>query len=495
MAPFSIGYPDIQKRATSRECALVPGAFSNWLNWIDGPRDPGVLATVGQDINLVFKNFSGAMECDYFAIIEAKRMASSYIEMRVRGWNTAPELPSTVTGLVGWYDADDDSTINQTAGLVNQWNDKSGAGNHATQSGGARPAVLGRTATGNFRGGIEFDGIDDWLSVNGLAAGFSGTNIPYTIFVVSQQQTQAALNELFCVSNSGSNRPLRNLFKLTGNILRSSEGSNAGSSASVSASPVGLLNFDITAVRGQGTSSQLFLNGAQVGTNTTSLGATTINQAVIGARRILTNMSSFWDGIISEVLVYNAALSDADIAKVNNYLAVKHRQTVFYDIDLSAVTPVGSFAKDKIFTRETPTSFSNYEIDIPYTSAAGKYPSKLFLGKFLDVDSDPEVQIELVDNTQADIEGAGNVYMGGQFVDLYQVTVTYYGLTAIELGEVRAKIILQPKNAGFVLYNPTNTKLLHNTKLIYARLEDHSIKCEYQDYFTVVLKFKEFTPV
>ena len=42
------------------------------------------------------------------------------------------------TTTVAWYDANDASTIIQSGGKVSQWNDKSGNGNHATQTVGAR---------------------------------------------------------------------------------------------------------------------------------------------------------------------------------------------------------------------------------------------------------------------------------------------------------------------------------------------------------------------
>jgi hypothetical protein len=491
-----IGYPDIQRRATSRECELIPNAVTSWLNMLDGPRDPGFVGATGQDIRLVLRDWNGPMLCDYFAIIEAKRMGIAYNEMRVTGYDTKPELPTAITGLVGWYDADDLTSISQTAGKVDQWSDKSGNSNHATQTSSARPDLVPNTATGNTRGAISFAGAQHWLACNGLAATFSGANLPYTIFAVAKQNTQGSVNDLFCASNSGSNRPLRNLFKATPAILRSTEGNNAGSSASVSDSNVGLLNFDVVAVRGSGTSSQLFVNGTQTATNATSLGATTINQCVIGARRILTTMSSFWDGLISEILIYNSALSDADIARANNYLQVKHQNTVFYDIDISPNSyKIGRYLKDQIYTRETPANFSNYEISIPYTSGPGKYPSKLFLGKFLEVDSDPEVQIDYVSNTRADTEGAGNVYTGSQFVDQFKVTLSYFGLTSAELADVREKVIKQPKGSGFVLYNPTNRKLFQNTDLIYAALTDYSIRSEYVDHFDVTLTFTEFMPI
>jgi hypothetical protein len=51
--------------------------------------------------------------------------------------HTAPTssfTPSSIESLVAWYDASDTATITQSSGLVSQWDDKSGNGNHIIQS-------------------------------------------------------------------------------------------------------------------------------------------------------------------------------------------------------------------------------------------------------------------------------------------------------------------------------------------------------------------------
>jgi hypothetical protein len=50
-------------------------------------------------------------------------------------WN-----PSLMTS-VGWYDADDSSTITESAGAISQWDDKSGNDNHAVQGVGSKQPI------------------------------------------------------------------------------------------------------------------------------------------------------------------------------------------------------------------------------------------------------------------------------------------------------------------------------------------------------------------
>ena len=55
-------------------------------------------------------------------------------------------------------DAGDTSSIQETGGVVSQWNDKSGSGNHLTPNGSSDP--MSGTATLNELNVIEFDGND-----------------------------------------------------------------------------------------------------------------------------------------------------------------------------------------------------------------------------------------------------------------------------------------------------------------------------------------------
>lgn len=60
--------------------------------------------------------------------------------------HTAPTssfTPSSIESLVAWYDASDTATITQSSGLVSQWDDKSGNGNHIIQSNESYQASTG----------------------------------------------------------------------------------------------------------------------------------------------------------------------------------------------------------------------------------------------------------------------------------------------------------------------------------------------------------------
>jgi hypothetical protein len=95
-----------------------------------------------------------------------------------------PESPHQISSLAFWYDAEASPTI-EAGGVVERWDDLSGAGNHAVQTvSGERPI---RASDGEGRDVIRFDGSDDTLAVAtppDLSAGI-------TLFIVFTVRTRS----------------------------------------------------------------------------------------------------------------------------------------------------------------------------------------------------------------------------------------------------------------------------------------------------------------
>lgn len=97
-------------------------------------------------------------------------------------------VPSDISGLVFWVKADDAGSITSSGGEVSQWSDKSGAGNHVTQStAGAKPKT--GLSTINSKNVISFDSTDSIFrnSTSICANGF-------TVFTVSKRTAQDTYN-------------------------------------------------------------------------------------------------------------------------------------------------------------------------------------------------------------------------------------------------------------------------------------------------------------
>lgn len=84
---------------------------------------------------------------------------------------SAPFTPSSIPGLIQWYDASVGSSITASAGAVSKWADQSGQGNDITATGTAQPTY---SAAGN--GSVSFNGTANTLGLTGgtAAANLSG---------------------------------------------------------------------------------------------------------------------------------------------------------------------------------------------------------------------------------------------------------------------------------------------------------------------------------
>lgn len=98
--------------------------------------------------------------------------------------------PTTIfsTSLTGWYDPSDAASITQSIGLVSQWNDKSGNGNHLTGSGTGRPTYGATVIQG--KPGLTLDGVNNLMSVSGVAPGSTSAMSLFTMSEADATMTQ-----------------------------------------------------------------------------------------------------------------------------------------------------------------------------------------------------------------------------------------------------------------------------------------------------------------
>ena len=93
-------------------------------------------------------------------------------------------VPSDLTGLASWYDADDASTFSYSSGsVVSQWRDKSGLSRHLAQA--TVSLQPSRSGVQNSRTTVLFDGTDDYLDT----AAFT-LNQPFMVFIALDFNSQ-----------------------------------------------------------------------------------------------------------------------------------------------------------------------------------------------------------------------------------------------------------------------------------------------------------------
>lgn len=101
--------------------------------------------------------------------------------------------PRRISGLAGWWDASDASTLFDAttggslvaaSGQVARWQDKSGNGRHATQ-GEANSRPTRSVAAFNGRDALDFDGTNDFLGLSSNVEMANGASL----IIVAQKQT------------------------------------------------------------------------------------------------------------------------------------------------------------------------------------------------------------------------------------------------------------------------------------------------------------------
>lgn len=216
-----------------------------------------------------------------------------------------PFSPTDISGLSGWLDASDTGSITGTS-PVTEWADLSGNGNDAVQ--GTNNVVSG-TRTINSLNALDFSG------TTGLVWFQPSSNV-CTIFMVAQSDVTGTNQRLLSTyDGAGGLTSGQILFDwLSTNSLRFLR-------EAVSTSATATKDTAVHLFTAQNTSSASFVGFD--GAETTGSGYATAPAVayVIGQDTSVTTNS--FNGLIAEILYYEAELSPSEITQVENYLADK----------------------------------------------------------------------------------------------------------------------------------------------------------------------------
>lgn len=247
---------------------------------------------------------------------------------------TRPQIPES--DLVLWlYPAPD--KLQTADGSVTEWKDSSGYGNDFSAAGESFRPTLDKDAFGG-RATIRFDGKDDIL----LRDGFSPERLPEaTIFLVAAPSNSAGkFDGLISAGNRGAEDsftgfnvdlggqnfgdcadtyPDRTSAFTTLNVQSAKTTVDCGQDlldADVPfARPVVItvhIDADETSVRLDGKPQQVAAGGQDI---------LTVPQVRLGVRFHRQKYQGYYDGALSEVIVYQRSLPEAEVAQVESYLA------------------------------------------------------------------------------------------------------------------------------------------------------------------------------
>jgi hypothetical protein len=267
---------------------------------------------------------------------------------RAGTWPIAFTNPTSLTGLQLWLDASDPSVLFDATsggslvaadGTVKRWEDKSGNNRHAAE------ATNGPTRKAAIQGGqdvVRFDGSNDILAIASSTATFQFLHSQdSTLFIVGRPGTTANPNAVYVfVDNNGRSNNVgfsfwyddrasqtRNDMPITisGNgSVAVFQNADAVSGNKFTANTFSLISIVSTPAAATASRVALRTNGGASFGGNTQTGSVSASGAT-GDLHIGGNINDgeLLNGDICEIIIYNAALSDADREAVETYLLAK----------------------------------------------------------------------------------------------------------------------------------------------------------------------------
>lgn len=229
--------------------------------------------------------------------------------------------PTDIPNLLLWLDASDASTITDTSGSVDQWDDKSGNAHHVTASGTARPTTGTRTLGGNNV--IDFNGTDQRMSRSD-ALGQSGNPALSVIVIGEQDSVPDTFNFSVVLADSTGSAARTMGHAFADGSFRYNNGNQVFTSATNSVPNMTLWE------RASGVQYQdgkLFRGNVEqtqsAAGNPGGVPALLDQLTLIGAGISSGSFLGHFDGKIAEVLVYGGVLSSSEKTSVWNYASSK----------------------------------------------------------------------------------------------------------------------------------------------------------------------------
>jgi hypothetical protein len=224
------------------------------------------------------------------------------------------------TDVVGWFDADDDTTITQAGGIVSAMASRAGSFSATQGTAGFRP---GYSETGrNGKPAILFDGTNDCLAFTPPAS-FPDGSEAYTMICVGYNDGTGVFttyNGKTIFQYGSGTSVLRGIDRNgTGNAAANVDDTYVNNVGDWDAKDAMVL---VEKAAGASALATVYVNDNATGTGTTGAGSLSASAGRIGANVVQTT-TAFWPGSIQEILVINRVLTTTERQKMFGYLAHK----------------------------------------------------------------------------------------------------------------------------------------------------------------------------
>ena len=221
-----------------------------------------------------------------------------------------------------WFDFADTSAQNmtQSGGLVSSvWNKAGSLVATASQGTTGKQPTIGAI---NGRSALDFNGTSTLLNADALAAIFSGSDKPFTIFSVSECDAPSSglQSSIWAFGYSGSTSQFQSqVYQNSLNISnrRDDAGTIAGSFAPA------IAGVNVSCIIFTGTTISSYTNTTVNYANTAmDVGVLTLDKFTIGATS-RTAEQHFFDGRIGEIIGYEGAMNNTERLAIMNFLGTK----------------------------------------------------------------------------------------------------------------------------------------------------------------------------
>jgi hypothetical protein len=218
--------------------------------------------------------------------------------------------PADISTLL-WLDASDAATVTLSGSDVTQWDDKSGNGNHVTQStSGNRPDYDTTTNIVNGLNVITFDGSDDFLAKATLGGFPANVSTAITAVCVVQYRGATAVDRaVFDISDGALTNRTALQFITTNNSLntttvvaRSGDLNSAATTDSPDTGSAGDMPVFCTGSLHQTSKRQAWLNGSTDGPETSGGASYTYTNLRVG--RLFQDVFPWGVGEICEIVIF-----------------------------------------------------------------------------------------------------------------------------------------------------------------------------------------------
>ena len=345
---------------------------------------------------------------------------------------------------------------------------------------------------------MHYDGTADYLSANALAASFSGSDLPMTIFTVHRSFDNSANKMIFSLGRNSSNTPLHLLRANSAAVKNAFRRDDASSSVNTNfgSSTTALEIFSNVFT---GTDITLYVNGTLSGAanQAMNVGTITLDRASLMARDTGGAVSEYTGGYLAEVVIYNRALTTGERESVEDYLTAKYI-TAPLVADYALAPNSGEDTRNYVSTFADSSSRRYFWVEME-SSASSKFThSKLYLGDAIDFGETVDF-IECIrrDDSNDDFEAdSGAVDLASGKTGLYRISVTWKGITDAQLNafleKVAANAALRP---GLFLHTTTNHQILDGHESIYVRLASNPVTERPKDDYNILTADFEEMPL